>query len=420
MPEAAKVADRLFDRARLARLAGCLAIAVAVSLPWSTSATGILIFLWLLAVLPTVSPAEVRRELANPAAGLAVALWALGIVGMAWGEGSLAERLYAIKGFHKLLVIPLLLIQFRRSDKGLWVVGGFLVSATALLLLSWITHVWPWLFWPRIRAGLPVKDYITQSAEFLICAFALGHLAVDAWRKDRRAVSLAFGALGILFLGNVAFVVTGRTSLAAFPVLLILFGVQRFGWKGTVALALAGGVLAAVAWASSPYLRMRSLGVIDEIHRYQIEHAATSSGYRLEFWKKSVEFVAAAPLVGHGTGSIETLFRRAAVGEGMSAVITGNPHNQTLEIAIQFGLIGVSLLYAMWIAHVLMFRGNGLAAMLGMALVAQGIVGSLFLSYLFDFTTGWIYMFGVGVLGGMALAQKAQGCDPGHGNGIER
>ena len=112
MTEAArvKVADRLFDRGRLARLADCLAIAVAVSLPWSTSATGILIFLWLLAVLPTVSPAEVRRELANPAAGLAVALWALGIVGMAWGEGSFAERLYAIKGFHKLLVIPLLLI----------------------------------------------------------------------------------------------------------------------------------------------------------------------------------------------------------------------------------------------------------------------------------------------------------------------
>ena len=99
----------------------------------------------------------------------------------------------------------------------------------------------------------------------------------------------------------------------------------------------------------------------------------------------------------------------------MSAVITGNPHNQTLEIAVQFGLIGVSLLYAMWIAHILLFRGNGLAAWLGMAPVAQGIVGSLFLSYLFDFTTGWIYMFGVGVLGGMALAQRARGCGPGRG-----
>jgi hypothetical protein len=30
-------------------------------------------------------------------------------------------------------------------------------------------------------------------------------------------------------------------------------------------------------------------------------------------------------------------------------------------------------------------------------------VSSLFLSHLFDFSTGWLYVFGVGVLGGMVL-----------------
>jgi hypothetical protein len=44
-------------------------------------------------------------------------------------------------------------------------------------------------------------------------------------------------------------------------------------------------------------------------------------------------------------------------------------------------------------------------------------VSSLFLSHIFDFTTGWIYVFGVGVLGGMVLrgersAQEARRSDP--------
>src|SRR5215467_13214597 len=131
--------------------------------------------------------------------------------------------------------------------------------------------------------------------------------------------------------------------------------------------------------------------------------AATSAGYRLEFWKMSVAFVVEVALLGHGTGSIPILFRRAAVGDtGIAAAVTGNPHNQTLEVAIQFGLVGTSLLYAMWMAHILLLRGSGLPSWVGEALVAQTIVGSLFLSYLFDFSTGWIYAFGVGVLGGVA------------------
>ena len=58
--------------ARLARIADALVVAIAVSLPWSTSATTFLIMLWLLALLPTLDAAAVRRELLSPAGGLPV------------------------------------------------------------------------------------------------------------------------------------------------------------------------------------------------------------------------------------------------------------------------------------------------------------------------------------------------------------
>ena len=54
------------------RVADCLAVAVAISLPWSTSATGILIVLWLIALAPTLDLAAIRREVMTPAGGLPV------------------------------------------------------------------------------------------------------------------------------------------------------------------------------------------------------------------------------------------------------------------------------------------------------------------------------------------------------------
>jgi low affinity Fe/Cu permease len=50
-----------------------------------------------------------------------------------------------------------------------------------------------------------------------------------------------------------------------------------------------------------------------------------------------------------------------------------------------------------------MFRGSGLAEWIGLVVVIQSIVGSLFNSHLFDFSQGWTYVVGVGVAGGVAL-----------------
>ena len=57
----------------------------------------------------------------------------------------------------------------------------------------------------------------------------------------------------------------------------------------------------------------------------------------------------------------------------------------------------------MWFAHLFLFRGNDLAAWIGLVIVTQNIIGSLFNSHLFDFVQGWVYVIGVGVAGGMAL-----------------
>jgi hypothetical protein len=81
--------------------------------------------------------------------------------------------------------------------------------------------------------------------------------------------------------------------------------------------------------------------------------------------------------------------------------VIGNPHNQTLNVAVQWGTVGVVVLYAMWLLHLLLFRGAGPADWIGLLVVVQNIFTSLFNSHIFDFHEGWMYVLGVGIAGGM-------------------
>src|SRR5689334_5463032 len=80
-------------RARFERFADGVAAAAAVSLPWSTSLTSILIGMWLLCLLPTLDLTSLRQALRVPAAYLPMALFALTVIGMLWADVPMRERL---------------------------------------------------------------------------------------------------------------------------------------------------------------------------------------------------------------------------------------------------------------------------------------------------------------------------------------
>jgi len=154
-------------------------------------------------------------------------------------------------------------------------------------------------------------------------------------------------------------------------------------------------------------LRWKAETVLMDYRLYKEQNAPTSVGLRLEFWQKSLRFFSEAPILGHGTGSIRGLFEEAALDQsGAAAQVIRNPHNQTLNVAIQWGAIGIVVLYAMWLSHLLLFRGAGLAAWIGLMVVVQNISTSLFNSHIFDFHEGWMYVLGVGVAGGLIKQQQ--------------
>jgi hypothetical protein len=394
-----------FDRLFLVRLADWAAVAVAVALPWSTSAVGIAVAVWLVALLPTLSAASVKRELATAASCLPVVLWCLGVIGMLWADVSWHDRFAGLDSFHRLLAIPLLLAQFRHSENGIWVILGFFISSITVLLASYIL-VLGHSRYPIY--GVPVHDTIFQGSLFLTCGFgALGYAALASGKEAGHWPSAIF-VTGALFLINFAFV-TSRIALAVAPLLLLLLGWRLFRWKGILLAAMLALMVGSAMWVASPVLRDRVAQTIRETQEYSESNKATSIGEHTAFLKESLVIIASAPIIGHGTGSIAEEFRRITAGKtGVSATRTVNPHNQTFAVAIQLGLVGVVALWAMWIAHLALFTGQSTVAWLGLVAVLENILSSTVHSHLFDFNSGWLYVFATGVLGGTILNERAK------------
>src|SRR5215467_1689696 len=252
------------DRVRLAALADYLAAAVVISLPWSTSATSILVALWVMAVALTLDGESLQQMGVIPAAALPVALAVLAVAGMLWADAAWPERLSGVGPFVKLLVMPLLFIHFSRAGRGEMVLHAFFASACVLLALSWLIALIPQFPWPAKSPGVPVKDYIIQSGVFALCFFALLDRAIPWWRKSR-AQSVFLAGVAFIFIGNIVFVALGRTSLVVIAVLFVLLGLRHFERRALAAFVAAGVALAAIAWPTSPYLRFRVTHVAEEL-----------------------------------------------------------------------------------------------------------------------------------------------------------
>jgi len=396
------------DPVAWAKTADIFAVLIALSLPWSTSLVAIFAAAWLVTVAPTLDIRLFLQSLKRPICALPIALFALAVAGTLWSDAAWGVRLHGIGPTAKLLMLPLLFYHYERSSRGMWVFAAFLGSCTLLMAMSWIVAFDPGLsLKPRLEAerGIFVKNYIDQSQEFALCAVALAYPIVTLLRAGRVWLALLLSAIAVSFVVNMAFVVVSRTALVTMPIMLAVFALLHLKSRSVVIILCATTVFAGVAWAASPQLRRTGETFMRDYQLYKEQNVPTSIGLRLEFWKKSLRFFAEAPIAGHGTGSTRGLFEQAAVGNvgGATAEVIGNPHNQTLNVAVQWGVIGIVVLYAMWLLHLLLFRGDGLVAWIGLLVVVQNIFTSLFNSHIFDFHEGWMYVLGVGVAGGMLL-----------------
>ena len=410
------------DPAAWVTTADVFVILIALSLPWSTSLVAIFATAFLVTMTPFLDVKALLQSLKRPICVLPIALFALAAIGTLWSDAPWGTRLYAVSPTAKLLVLPILFYHFERSARGAQVFIAFLVSCTLLMAMSWIVAFDPGLSLKSAadaERGIFVKNYIDQSQEFALCAVALAYPVITLLRTGRIVPAVLLVAIALSFVVNMAFVIVSRTALVTIPIMLAVFALLHLKWRSIVVILCAAIAFAAIAWLTSPHLRWTAETFLRDYQLYKERNIATSIGNRLEYWQKSLRFFAEAPLFGHGSGSTRGLFEQAAVGQvGAAAEVVGNPHNQTFYVAIQWGLIGIVVLYAMWWLHLMLFRGEGLESWVGLLVVVQNIFTSLFNSHIFDFHEGWMYVLGVGIAGGMVLKTNSRQTASGSRNSV--
>ena len=385
------------------------------ALPWSTTAVSVFMVLWMLVVLPTIRWQAFFDSMRAPASFLPLAFLALAIAGLFWTDDSWPVGIQGLVPVTKLLAIPLLLYHYERSQRGHWMLIAFVASCVLLMGVSWVTYFADWKASPGGMAGVPVRNYIDQSHEFALCLFVMAPLILSLAANGHRAWTIAFAAIMLGFYFDMRYVASSRTAFAYFPVLLILFAFNYLNRRRAIYFLMFAALVEFSVLLTSPYLRDR---IVRTVQDYRVDRdtneaassgpEATSSGLRLAYWHLSIRSISEAPVFGHGTGSTQQLFAREAEGKsGEWGNFIRNPHNQTLYVAIQWGVLGCLVLYAMWYFHLQLFRGSLLLpSWIGLVIVVQNFISSLLNSHLFDFHEGWIYVLGVGVAGGMAARAR--------------
>jgi len=74
-----------------------------------------------------------------------------------------------------------------------------------------------------------------------MCAFVLLDIAINGARAGRWRSAAVLAGAAALFLADIAFVATARTTLLVAPVLVLLLGWRQCRWRGVVGAALLFG-----------------------------------------------------------------------------------------------------------------------------------------------------------------------------------
>jgi len=383
------------------------AIALGVSLPISIAADNVLCGLILLAWLAGGRLRQTGAQLrSNPAALVALAIWAALVVGLAWGARDPGDGTQMLGKYADLLLIPIFASLFTQVRDRRWALYAYLAAMGVTLVLSYAlaTGLLPARFF---RADAPYavvfKLWLTQNILMAMGAWLCWLLGREAATTRARALWWTAGALAAFNM----LLVPGRTGLLMLGLMALYAAWTWRGWRALAGLLVLGAAGAAAAAFVLPTLAGRATEIVTDARAWQPgRQTATSTGQRLEFYRVSLGLIADRPLAGWGTGSFAQAYREAVAGTTLEP--TRNPHNEYLLLGVQLGAGGVLLLVALWVAlWRVAARLPPLERDLARGLVLAFAAGCLLNSLLLDHTEGLLFAWLAGIALGALPARGA-------------
>lgn len=318
---------------------GCLAIWLTMA-AWSKRSASaappafypFLVFVAYGSVLGMVSSIPYEAKLRMLLVGLFVGAYYV------WGNSLvLFRRSRTLLGWLLLLVLLGcfygLVNHFKNPDQVLWTTRYYTYAGR---LAS--TYICPNHFAHLLQMLLPfclVLILIPQSGLFLriLSGYCIVVYLPTLYLTESRA-----GMLGAMVaLGVTVLLLALRRNRKLF--LLLLVGVPLFS-----SLLLAG------AWNYSEMFKRRMTPMVEFLADAKSEGFANTqtTDFRPLTWLDSIDMVKARPATGFGPGSYRYVFPEFRKRCKAVRMVSGHPHNEYLEVASEYGLVGFGLFAAAW------------------------------------------------------------------------
>jgi len=400
--------------------ARAFAVIALCMVPVSTALTNV--FCGLFAAALVISPEfwrELRSFVTDPASLAALLILAALTASITYTVAPHPKAWNWIGKYDKLLLLPFAVLAFRHSNWAPIVRRAWFGTLCVILLLSTTNYLGLTAIGPAHASDLPLsrawvfKNHIAAGMFGALLFYQAADLALTARTALPR---IAYAFVAALALVNVFVMLQGRTGQIV-ALLLILVIAVRFVLlqrrQSALRAALAAGVLVlsgvALVVAACTVHNGRLAEITTEVQQYRQSDAVTSTGLRLEWYKKGIELFRQRPVLGYGAGGLELEFQKLSAGKtAAEGKLTANPHNEYLLMAVQLGTVGL-LLFVNLIVQIA--RGSRAldprSRHLLLAWLAIFAIGSLANSLLLDFAEGHLIVLLAGILLGCGERSEA-------------
>ena len=309
----------------------------------------------------------------------------------------------SIWGWRKFLMLPIAAAVFMNAPRAKQnLINSFWFVCLILTIYSFFEYLYPSIS-DKHAAGVVVRNHVTQGLFFSVATMIAVANSLNILLPN--SLRIICGLTVPLFIANIALIATGRSGYVAIIVMTITFLFIQLK-----KVSILKKILISVA----VFLTISGLLLNTQTSRDRIELAKqefvsevdqtkeTSIGYRLTFWKNTIEMLPKYALLGTGTGGFEKAYAIQVEGKsGTEGVVTGDPHNQYLKILVEHGVFGlatfISLLILLFQQNVSSpFRAIGLASIFAISTT------SLFNSHFSTFNEGQF----IWILAGSLLASE--------------
>ncbi|NHV29323.1 O-antigen ligase [Burkholderia sp. D-99] len=391
--------------------ARAFAVAALCMVPVSTALTNV--FCGLFAAVLVISPEfwrDLRSFVTDQASLAALLILAALTVSVAYTVAPHDKAWNWVAKYDKLLLLPFAVLAFRHSNWAPIVQRCWFGTLCVILLLSTTNYLGLTAIGPAHATQLPLsrawvfKNHIAAGMFGALLFYQAADLALSARTTLSRVACAAIAAWSLV---NVFVMLQGRTG-QVIALLLILVVAVRFVLLLRRRSALRAGLVAgvfvlagiALVVAACTVHNGRLVKVVSEVQQYRQSDAATSTGLRLEWYKKGLELYRQRPVIGYGAGGLEFEFEKLTAGKtAAEGQLTSNPHNEYLLMAVQLGMLGL-LLFINLIVQIA--RGSRAldprSRHLLLAWLAIFAIGSLANSLLLDFAEGHLIVLLAGIL----------------------